>query len=180
MKPGAGKNKGSSFERKVAQELSLWLTGNQDRKQIIRSVLSGGWDKKDPDWRQVGDLAPNGPVGEEFRKRFSVECKHHNSIDFWKLFTGQSPLVDWWKKLNDESNNFNLIPLLIFRANNRPVLIGSVSEIIPLASSPMEITTDYPTMRLVRFDVFLKYWDWITLMEFVDEGGVTSISTNRS
>lgn len=124
MRKGAGKAKGSSFERATARELSLWLTDGADKAQLIRSVLSGGWQNNKNDWRQVGDLAPNGPVGEKFRKKYAVECKHHRSIDWWKLYTGKSEILMWWDKLNAECIPHNLQPMLIMKMNNRPALIG--------------------------------------------------------
>ncbi len=158
MKPGAGKNKGSSFERKTAKLLSKWLTKGQDEKQLIRSVLSGGWDKANPDWRHVGDLAPNGPAGELFRRRFCVECKHHRSIDFWKLFTGQALLVDWWKKLDDECASYGLTPFLVIKANNRPTLLGTWHHYAPahVYKARLIVSVEgFPDCVLIRLDNFL-------------------------
>ena len=91
MKPGCGKAKGSSFERLVARKLSLWITDGKDSTQLIRSVLSGGWGQGNVvSARQLGDLAANGPAGEEFRKHFVVECKHRFSIDPWSYWTIRS------------------------------------------------------------------------------------------
>lgn len=133
MRKGAGKSKGSAFERDVAKRLSLWLTGGKDKKQLIRTVLSGGWRAGQGDaegWRQVGDLAANGPVGEQFRRRFAVECKHHRTIDLLGLWTRTDYLKGWWEKLNAEITEHTaagetpMVPLLVFRANNRPVMAG--------------------------------------------------------
>src|SRR3990172_2537168 len=98
MKPGARKRKGSSFEREIARALSLWLTRGADQTQLIRSVLSGGWAGRAKGFGQVGDLAPNGPIGERFRRLYAVECKHQRDISLWQLWTG-GELIEWWGEL---------------------------------------------------------------------------------
>jgi len=125
MRPGAGKGKGSSFERWVARRLSLWLTGGKDGTQLVRAVLSGGW--KDRGKRQAGDLAANGPFGERFRQDFIVECKHRRGDLLWGLYTkaGGESVQGWWMKLEDEGRANSLIPLLIFKQNRRPVLVAT-------------------------------------------------------
>jgi len=62
MKRGKGKNKGNRFENLVARELSLWLTVGSSKYQLISTRMSGGWEGAE-EWRQAGDLAPNGPAG---------------------------------------------------------------------------------------------------------------------
>jgi hypothetical protein len=124
-KRGGGKGKGSAFERWVARELSKWLTGGEDSKQLIRSVLSGGWMRGrqgGEGWRQAGDLSPNGPKGEEFRAAFAVECKHRRDIDLYGLWTRQADIRLWWKKLGEEALEAGVEPLLVFRANQRPTM----------------------------------------------------------
>lgn len=131
MRKGAGKSKGSSFERAVAKQLSLWLTEGKDGTQLIRSVLSGGWKRGQTTgaegWRHVGDLAPNGPLGEQFRQRFAVECKHRRDIDLYSLWTctrGEN-ILGWWQKLREDASKVGVTPLLIFRANSRPIMVGA-------------------------------------------------------
>lgn len=121
-----GKAKGSAFERWTARELSLWLTGGKEGKQLIRSVLSGGWSagQQDRDFRQVGDLAPNGPAGERFRQKFAVECKHRREIDLYGVWTRKDALVEWWEKLLGECKRAKVAPMLIFRSNRCPTMVG--------------------------------------------------------
>jgi len=123
MKLGYGKTKGNRFENLFGRKLSLWLTGGKDSTQLISTRLSGGW--KDARWRQAGDLAPNGPAGERFRKLFMVECKHHKKDLLWTMFgTAKESIPEWWHKLWKEAVQLNLIPMLVCRQNNRPILIG--------------------------------------------------------
>lgn len=122
--------KGNDFEWVIAKKLSLWLTGGKDKTQLVRSVLSGGstplkTDAARPEY-QVGDLAPNGPQGEEFRRRFAVECKnYHLDPDWWHYFSYTKWVVeDWWKKILSEAMPYKLDPLLIMRRDNRPMVVG--------------------------------------------------------
>ncbi len=136
MKPGAGKSKGNRFEGLVARRLSLWLTRRKDSTQLIPSRLSGGW--KDKGWRQAGDLAPNGDAGEEFRRQFVVECKHHKTDLLWALFRTEGENIQgWWKKLCLESKPLGLLPMLVFRQNGRPIVVGLPTQLVDLVG-PMQ------------------------------------------
>lgn len=127
MKRGAGKSKGSAFERWVGAQLSLWLTGGTDKTQLIRSALSGGWAagrSGDAPWRHVGDLAPNGPLGDLFRQQFGVECKFHKTLDLWGLWRADGgQLIGWWDKIAKECAPTGLTPLLICKGNHLPVMV---------------------------------------------------------
>jgi hypothetical protein len=135
MKPGGGKAKGNRFENFIGRKLSLWLTTGKDSTQLISSRLSGGW--KDARWRQAGDLAPNGPAGEEFRRVFVGECKHHKKDLLWALFTERAPgrnIQGWWMDLWALAHSLDLAPMLVCRQNNRPILVGlDVSVAVVLA-----------------------------------------------
>lgn len=130
MKRGGGKRKGSAFERLVAHDLSMWITRKKDPRQLIRSVLSGGWQGTTgkEGWRQVGDLAPNGPIGERFRRRYAVECKHHRQINLLGLWVPPSKKADvlfnWWAKLKKDAAAAGVEPMIIFRANGFPIMVG--------------------------------------------------------
>lgn len=142
------KAKGSAFERKVAKDLSLWLTAGADARQLIRSVLSGGWSMRgapvtkssEERWRQVGDLAPNGPSGEAFRARYAIECKHRKRIvidHVWSCTSEKEGLKAWWRKLDDECQEVGIAPMLIFRSNGRDVLLATDHTLAPLFQSPL-------------------------------------------
>ena len=127
--------KGGAFERQVAKTLSLWLTNGHDKKQLIRSVLSGGWQERD--WHQVGDLAPNGPEGAFFRERFALELKHRRDVQFWHFFTSEdksNTILGWWLKLQEEIDDLTCehfpTPMLIFRMNFRPIMLGTIPQIL--------------------------------------------------
>lgn len=164
MKRGRGKQKGNAFESQTAKTLSRWLTGGEDSKQLIPTRSSGGWR---PDggtnWRHVGDLAPNGERGDEFRRVFALELKHHREILFWHLWT-QSPgenIVGWWNKLLAEIQgcsdypDFDPLPLLIFKMNHRPTMIATVAPLVEDEQSAVLIPS--MGMGIIPLDVFLGW-----------------------
>jgi Holliday junction resolvase len=121
--------KGGAYEREIAKKLSLWLTNGKEKNELIRSVSSGGWKFKQK--RQVGDLAPNGPHGAAFRDVFGVECKNRESFLWQHYWTSKDPeLFKWWKKIMEESNEANLLPLIIYRKNYVPDVIGSWDRVM--------------------------------------------------
>lgn len=117
-----GSRKGGAFERRCAKSLSLWLTHGEDKGQLIRSVSSGGWKYRRV--RQVGDLAPNGPAGEEFRLVYGVECKNRQSFRWQHLWTsGDPPLIQWWRKHAGECADAGLVPVMFYKRNYQPLLL---------------------------------------------------------
>lgn len=174
----SGSAKGSEFERMIAKKLSLWFTDGEDHKQLIRSVLSGGWEKGNDIW-QCGDLAPNGPAGTLFREHFAVECKHRKLIDFWQMFfSNKQGIADagewigWWRKLCDECIPFNLCPLLIMRQNGKPVLVGLPSTYV----GPLDPETEPPTMAEYR--MILRHPTWPVDMAVMTLDTFLSLSPN--
>lgn len=124
MKRGGGKRKGNAFENKTCRALSLWVTRGEDHTQFIPCRLSGGW--KDAGRRHAGDIAANGEHGENFRTTCVVECKHYKGDLLWGMLTKHPDysIVGFWAKLSVEARNLDLVPLLVFRQNGRPVLVG--------------------------------------------------------
>jgi hypothetical protein len=137
------KKKGGKFERLIGRELSLWITEGKSNRELIRSVGSGGWQptRRGEEWRHVGDLAANGPVGELFRARWAVECKHHAKIDIgYSWWTNNSmELLRWWRKLSGEIKRSAapLLPMVVFRANGAPIMVA-----LPASASPMLSTVE--------------------------------------
>jgi len=137
MRRGGGKSKGNRFENLMAKHLSWWLTADEDSTQLIPTRLSGGWrpgTEATAGWRQVGDLAPNGEQGDAFRQVCCVECKHSRVELLWKLFTAGSKssganILTWWDTLYKEASPHQLVPLLLFRTNSRPVMLATLPTV---------------------------------------------------
>jgi hypothetical protein len=159
MRPGGGKQKGNAFERTMAKEISLWLTDGADATQLIRSVSSGGWAhgrRAKEGWRQAGDHAPNGAFGEAFLRAFGTECKDRREAVpcFWRAFTDADVNVfQWWRKITEECFEADpmRVPLLIFTAPHKPVLIGS----------PASVTLPHARMTIPAWNMRIALWsDW--------------------
>lgn len=117
-----GSTKGGAFERRCAKMLSLYLTADETDAELIRSVSSGGWARRKV--RQVGDLAPNGEAGLEFRLVYGVECKNRQSWEWRHFWTSDDPpLVQWWRKHRGECEEAGLVPLMIFTRNYEPLYL---------------------------------------------------------
>jgi hypothetical protein len=132
MKPGASKSKGNRFENLIGRHLSLWLTNGEDKYQLISTRMSGGWEGAQ--WRHAGDLAPNGEAGERFRKVVMVECKHRREDLLWALYNPPSDknIQGWWEKLTTEAHELNLVPMIVFRQNQRGIMVV-VTEVFAYA-----------------------------------------------
>lgn len=139
MKLGRGKSKGNRFENLVGRLLSGWLTNGDDKTQLIPTRLSGGWMKSTA-YRQAGDLAPNGPAGETFRRLFVVECKHHKKDLLWRLYTSESidSIQGWWAQLEEEAERVGCNPMLVFRQNTRPIMVVLPTELAWYISAALE------------------------------------------
>ncbi len=73
-------NKGSPWEREVADLLSYWWCGDRDRRIFWRTSGSGGMaTRRNRAGRKTkihcGDLCAVDPIGEPFIALFAVECK---------------------------------------------------------------------------------------------------------
>ncbi len=154
-------HKGGAFERKVAKQLSLWITKGEDNSQLIRSVSSGGWKYRKSS--QVGDLAPNGEEGERFRALFSIECKKRQEFDWKHVFTSDNPgMLQWWIKHATEAAEHELVPMIVWQKNYHRQLVGLPPYIVCEAlggGRSIKITwekeVDLPPVEFVPIDLLL-------------------------
>ena len=136
MKSGGGKQKGSSFERKICEYLSLWITNNEHKDVFWRSAMSGGRATVHLNagirmTAQAGDISAIRGIGEQLLNVFLIECKFYKDLKFDSLlFDSKQGISGFWEKLVKDSAKFDRYPLLIARQNNKPVLIGTNSFII--------------------------------------------------
>lgn len=163
MKKGQSKGKGNGFEWITARNLSLWLTGGTDNSQLIRSVQSGGSTRlrslssSQPEY-QVGDLAPNGPEGERFRKNFGVECKNYKTDpDWWHCITYKDWVVEgWWNKIKEECLPVRLEPLLVMLRNGRPTVV-MIREMLCAELARPEIVIPRLNASVITFQSFVQF-----------------------
>lgn len=131
MKKGAGKQKGSGFEREVCKSLSLWMTHGKRDDIFWRTAMSGGRatiSSKRPRcgrlWElsrrgaQVGDICAIHPLGHALTSRFLLECKYYKNLSIQSFFmVGEGLLTKFWQELNTKAEKAQLIPLLFARQN---------------------------------------------------------------
>lgn len=169
----SGSHKGGAFERKCGRLISKYLTGGEDDSQLIRSVSSGGWARRKV--RQVGDLAPNGEAGLEFRLVYGVECKNRQEWEWRHFWTSDDPvLLQWWRKHQRECEEADLIPLMIFTRNYEPLylMFPSILESFAVGDWPVwdmalgvEVGPDGPILTIVTWDELATKVDPVDFLE---------------
>lgn len=128
MKPGAGKRKGSAFEREVCKQLSLWITGGRRKDVFWRSAMSGGRAtvglKSQQIIRQHGDICAVSPEGHNLSNEFYIECKFYKDlkIELFLLDDG-GPLGKMWRDVCEAARPYGKQPLLIAKSNRSPTLM---------------------------------------------------------
>lgn len=127
-KGGAGKRKGSAFERDVCVKLSLWVSGGKKTDLFWRSAMSGGRAtvarKTGKMVRQAGDICATTPEGHSFTSVWFVECKSYKQIDLAQfLVLRKGVLAGWWKKCRFEARQYGREPMLIVKQNGWPALV---------------------------------------------------------
>jgi hypothetical protein len=167
----SGKVKGSAFERKVCQQLSWWLSNGQHSKLFNRNVLSGGRFTravagKEAELGLPGDIAAAHPMAYDFLQLFSVECKHHKSLDVESyLFnpTGSSLIAKALAQAARDARSAGIAPLVVIAANFRPPLLlleGSIGAIALRVQRPKRLVChrfNNDAVAMVGWDAFLRY-----------------------
>lgn len=124
MKPGQGKNKGSSFERAVGAKLSLWLSAGKRKDLLCRTVGSGAqFTFSKASQGNPGDLMAQDPIAFEFMSKTVVECKHWRSLDMIKFLNKKGDLYKALLKVRQEGNLAGKSWWLIAKQNNQPTLL---------------------------------------------------------
>lgn len=111
----SSKNKGNSFERKVASLLQDWWYPGFVFK---RTPLSGG-ALSAKEFNVCGDVVSNDP-----RFPFVVECKHTKAISgLHNLLSPDSKLLQFWEQAKTQADQLVgfKYPLLVFRWNNSQI-----------------------------------------------------------
>lgn len=128
MKPGQGKNKGSSFERLICKKLTRWVTGKEDPLIFWRTASSGAHAtqkaKANKASKMYGDIMAIAKEGEFLTDRFVIECKHYKDYNFEDFVLYSKGLVmDWWNQVKNDTEKAGKHPLLIYKRNNYSILV---------------------------------------------------------
>jgi len=130
-----GKNKGNTFERKIANQLSarfkefLGIDTGFRRNSDSGSYFGGKnvfrVQKHDLDHAIFGDLMC------PLNFKFSVECKHYKSAPSFQSIINKdvSQWDGWIKQVEQDSASAGKLPLLIIKYNNVPEFVFVKSKL---------------------------------------------------
>ncbi len=150
-----GRNKGSTFERAIAKQVSGW-TG----VHFTRTPSSGGWNK-------TGDITPKDPKAM-VAFPFNIECKNQEIFSSTMLVSCAGikltkTIAKWWKQCTDDSKKSKRIPLLIMSCAREPVFVMMHKEmfvklrLIKKATFSMKIKSKKGGhLRVMLWSDFLK------------------------
>jgi hypothetical protein len=127
MQPGAGKRKGSAYERSICKRLSLWISEGERTDLLWRATSSGAqttiYQKRNSKSfiSQGGDIASIDPLSKAFVDMYAIECKHYADLQVENLaFDGPCKLWDFWKHhIDTVAAPSNRLPMLIARQNRK-------------------------------------------------------------
>lgn len=165
MKPGGGKAKGSSFEREICKDLSLWITGGGRDDIFWRSAMSGGrasvaFKKGGSNISQTGDICAVDPIGDPMVKKFFIECKFYANLNLQgSLVDSKSGITAFW----DECRRMavaqgNKIPFLVARQNQwKPWLILDSEGMEFFSLKAQRIALLPGEMQIVWWEKFLSH-----------------------
>lgn len=183
MRAGAGKQKGSSFERHVCKELSLWVSVGRHDDIFWRSSLSGGRATIGLRFgsirgAQAGDISAISSLGERLLDYVVVECKHYRELDvFSGIVNDTGRLHKFWHDLRQHSARFGKAPMLIARQNNMPTvcLLSSATSFLLFG-----LSNDHVSALIPRWDCHVVIFDCFLREARVPELGVTVPARRRA
>lgn len=161
MRRGGGKQKGSSFERLVCRELSLWISSGKNEDCFWRSAMSGGrstvaFAKGKRLATQAGDISAIHPLGSKLTDKFLLECKFYRDLNFAGLLLKRGKLTEFWLETRRQATQYKKHPMLIAKQNNQPIIVCLSRE----GQQELMLSAHWfvPPMglRIVLFEKFLK------------------------
>jgi len=178
-------SKGSSFEREICKQLSLWWTDDERDDVFWRTSGSGAraTTRRKNDIRtkyEYGDVTFTDPIGQPFIDVFLIELKRGYSSDVSVLdlldkdIDMKLPiLLQWWKKAEEEKQFAERkYSIIIFRRNRRKACIFMSRQLYNVLADqsgdfsgsnitwrPAQEIYEVNYFELLLFEDFLK---WVT------------------
>ncbi len=134
---GIGKQKGGSFERSIAVELSLWWTQGKDDSTFWRSQSSGarattrGLKNKQTSG-QYGDICATCPIGEPLTRLITIEVKRgYAKACIWDLLdkpkSAKEQVYEKWikKAIFDSKAAQSCYWIIIHKRDRREAIVTS-------------------------------------------------------
>jgi len=151
VKPGAGKGKGSNYEREVGAKLSLWISKGERKDLICRTVLSGGQFTM-ASIGNAGDLMAQHPLAFPFFARVVVECKCWRDLQLIRFLYKDGDLYKALLKVQMEAGKVGKTWWLVCKQNHGPTLLFT-SEKHPLESCHILFNG---SVYMFKLDEFLR------------------------
>jgi len=169
MKPGAGSRKGSTYERKIARDLSLWWSGGKEKNLFWRTHASGSFGTNAKIKSEVGDLMAIEEGGQDFMKVFNVECRHGKIIRTKDLvYDGQDKkgMKQFIIEGRTNAKVSDRLSLWIFREQNMPIMaMMSETDLARFTNFSFAIVMELCRGRFPKYNVALfDYTDWKYIM----------------
>jgi hypothetical protein len=127
-----GKDKGSAYERKISEALSLWVSSFTRKDIFWRTAVSGGRATKKglEDFKsQVGDICAIHPMGQALLDYFIVECKFYSNLRLHYLLFGRRGYIeDQWVKPRRQAAAVGKFPFVVLKQNQQAELIWLTLE----------------------------------------------------
>ena len=163
------KQKGNSFENRIAKQLSLWVTNDYREDVLIRTATSGARAtqllKSGKIFEtQAGDIIAVEEQGLQLTETFLLECKHYKDANIESIFFGgKTGLNKWWERLVEDCKIYKRSPMLIVKQNFRPILLGISPDAPNIKPRPFADTETPPlfivpakNLEVHSFETFLK------------------------
>jgi len=128
VKAGGGKAKGAAQERKVCQQLSMWLSNGKRKDLLWRSAMSGGratlgLRKGEKHTSQGGDVSAIDPMGAGLTDKFFIEIKFLKDLDLAAFWLGYGTLFRFWVQAKAEARKYGKEAMLIAKQNRYDTLV---------------------------------------------------------
>jgi hypothetical protein len=177
IRKGGGKQKGSSFERKICRAISMWWSNGEWDDLCWRSVSSGarGTTSHSIVKGYHGDLAPVSPAIEPLFNVFSFEVKFYKEIDISEVLRDcNSKILQWFRQSMRSAIYSKRIPIVIAKSNNYPELLICQSDLVVLNPELQVENLNYISvggrLHIVNFNDYLEGLDVHTFKEWLKNG----------
>lgn len=146
LKRKNSKNKGSSFEREIAEVLK-----EITKKEFRRTFGSGAFKHKNRNLDESGDLKC-----EDEKFIFSIECKFYATVRHSNIMNGEcSQLEEWTNQLVVDSDRVKKHGVMFFKSNRQPTFV--LIYINKKYNHPMEKIIKFVLSRKV-FTLYKRYY----------------------
>jgi len=176
MKKGKSKEKGSSFERLISKELSLWLTNNKRDDIFWRTHSSGALGTISKKQSQYGDIMSIDDLGKILTDNFNIECRHGKCIKVKDLIyqPTKSSMVQFLKEGIINANTSHRRPLWIFRENGKLIMvIMNLEDWLKYSKEPNNYDNKKVVIILPKEKVILiSFEDWKNSINLLGENYV--------